>query len=131
MKIGILKKKDKRDTFETNIPGYSLGIKKGNYNFKQQRKEEAKNRERELENAILENTMTLHIKKEPLFKQNKDFNLYEENKRENLKELVTRIKEKEDEGKDKRKDNLKLLEDLQKQKIKEIQEKQDKYQKKY
>ena len=125
------KKKDARDALETNIPGYSLGIKKGNYNFKQQRKEEAKNRERELENAILENTMTLHIKKEPLFKQNKDFNLYEENKRENLKELVTRIKEKEDEGKDKRKDNLKLLEDLQKQKIKEIQEKQDKYQKKY
>ena len=67
--------------------------------------------------------MTLHIKKEPLFKQNKDFNLYEENKRENLKELVTRIKEKEDEGKDKRKDNLKLLEDLQKQKIKEIDRK--------
>ena len=69
------KKKDTRDVLETNIPGYSLGIKKGNYNFKQQRKEEAKNRERELENAILENTMTLHIKKEPLFKQNKDFNL--------------------------------------------------------
>ena len=84
------KKKDARDAIETNIPGFSLGIKKGNYNFKQQRKEEVKNRERELENAILENTMTLHIKKEPLFKQNKDFSLYEENKKENLKELIIR-----------------------------------------
>ena len=125
------KKKDARDAIETNIPGFSLGIKKGNYNFKQQRKEEVKNRERELENAILENTMTLHIKKEPLFKQNKDFSLYEENKKENLKELIIRIKEKEEEGKEKRKDNLKLLEDLQKQKIKEIENKQEKYQKKY
>ena len=125
------KKKDVRDAIETNIPGFSLGIKKGNYNFKQQRKEEVKNRERELENAILENTMTLHIKKEPLFKQNKDFSLYEENKKENLKELIIRIKEKEEEGKEKRKDNLKLLEDLQKQKIKEIEDKEEKYQKKY
>ena len=75
--------------------------------------------------------MTLHIKKEPLFKQNKDFSLYEENKKENLKELIIRIKEKEEEGKEKRKDNLKLLEDLQKQKIKEIENKQEKYQKKY
>ena len=40
--------------------------------------------------------MTLHIKKEPLFKQNKDFSLYEENKKENLKELIIRIKEKEE-----------------------------------
>ena len=124
-------KKEIKEALETNIPGFSLGIKKGNYNFKQKRKEESKNREKELEDAILENTMTLHIKKEPILKQIKDFSIYDENKKENLKELINRIKEKEDEGKDKIKDNLKLIENLHQQKIKEIQEKQEKYQKKY
>ncbi len=124
-------KKEIKEALETNIPGYSLGIKKGNNNFKQKRKEEAKNREKELEDAFLENTMTLHIKKEPILKQIKDFSIYNENKKENLKELISRIKEKEEEGKDKIKDNLKLIKDLQNQKIKEIQEKQEKYQKKY
>ena len=123
--------KEIKDALETNIPGFSLGIKKGNYNFKQQRKEEAKNREKELEDAFLENTMTLHIKKDPVFKIQKDFNLYDENKKENLREIANRIKEKENEGKDKIKENLKQMEELQKQKIKEIQDKQDKYQKKY
>ena len=123
--------KEIKDALETNIPGYSLGIKKGNYNFKQQRKEEAKNREKELEDAFLENTMTLHIKKDPVFKIQKDFNIYDENKKENLREIANRIKEKENEGKDKIKENLKQMEELQRQKIKEIQEKQDKYQKKY
>ena len=124
-------KKEIKEALETNIPGFSLGIKKGNYNFKQKRKEESKNREKELEDAILENTMTLHIKKEPILKQIKDFSIYDEDKKENLKELINRIKEKEDEGKDKIKDNLKLIENLHQQKIKEIQEKQEKYQKKY
>ena len=124
-------KKEIKEALETNIPGFSLGIKKGNNNFKQKRKEEAKNREKELEDAFLENTMTLHIKKEPILKEIKDFSIYDENKKENLKELISRIKEKEEEGKDKIKDNLQLIKDLQNQKIKEIQEKQEKYQKKY
>ena len=124
-------KKEIKEALETNIPGFSLGIKKGNNNFKQKRKEEAKNREKELEDAFLENTMTLHIKKEPILKEIKDFSIYDENKKENLKELISRIKEKEEEGKDKIKDNIKLIKDLQNQKIKEIQEKQEKYQKKY
>jgi hypothetical protein len=34
--------------------------------------------------------MTLHIKKEPILKQIKDFSIYNENKKENLKELIIR-----------------------------------------
>ena len=56
--------KEIKDALETNIPCYSLGIKIENYNFKQQRIEEFKNREKELEDTFLENTLTHHIKKD-------------------------------------------------------------------
>ena len=61
--------------------------------------------------------MTLHIKRPPRFKQQKDFSQYEENKKENLRALADRVKEKEDEGERKRKEILKQQEEERNKKI--------------
>ena len=58
-------KKEIKEALETNVPGYSLGIRQGHYNFKKERKEKFKQQEKELESAFVENNMTLHIKRPP------------------------------------------------------------------
>ena len=123
-------KKEIKEALETNVPGYSLGIRQGHYNFKKERKEKFKQQEKELESAFIENNMTLHIKRPPRFKQQKDFSQYEENKKENLRALADRVKEKEDEGERKRKEILKQQEEERNKKIQELKEKQERIDKK-
>ena len=119
-------KKEIKDALETNVPGYSLGIRKGHYNFKKERKEKFKQQTQELENALCENNMTLHIKKPPRFKEQKDFTQYDQNKKENLRALADRVKDKEDEGERKRKEILQKQEEERNKKIQEIKERQEK-----
>ena len=133
-------KKEIKDALETNIPGYSLGIKTaGNFHLREKRKLESQNRNMELFNALTDannfdnnnNLMTLHIKKPPKIKNKNDFDIYAENKKENLKELAEIVKEKEDDGFKRRNKILKENENKNKKRLQKIRDKQNKYQKIY
>lgn len=124
------KKNEMMDMLDSNIPGYSLGTKQGHYDFKKERKLKSQLQAKELEDAIVDNKMTLHIKKPPRFKEQKDFSLYEENRKLNLQEIADKVKRKEDEGLLKRKEILQKQENERQRKIDEInlkQQKRDKY----
>ena len=122
-----MNKKYFKNNIEPDFKGFSLGIKPGHYNLKENRKQSAKIRARELEKILLEDANQLHIKNPPKFKENN----YDLNKKENLNELVNIIKERENEGKKRKIINEKKNEELQKKRINSILEKQNKYQKKF
>ena len=122
-----INKKYYKNNLEPESKGFSLGIKQGNYNLKENRKQSAKIRAKELEKILLEDANQLHIKKPPKFKENN----YDLNKKENLNELVNIIRERENEGKKRKIKNEKKNKELFKQKINSILEKQNKYQKKF
>lgn len=122
-----INKKYYKNNIDTESKGFSLGIKQGNYHLKENRKQSAKIRARELEKILLEDANQLHIKNPPKFKENN----YDLNKKENLNELVNIIKERENEGKKRKIKNEKKNQELHKQKINSILEKQNKYQKKF
>ncbi|MCQ2820786.1 MAG: hypothetical protein MJ252_26300 [archaeon] len=112
------------EVLQTNKPGYTLGIKKGNYDFKSQRKKEYKSRAEELEKALIEDQLTLHRRKPP---QLRDLDRYTKNKNENLQERKREAKEEENKINDKIKENRKKLEEEKEKKINEIKERREKY----
>ena len=123
------KNKEIREALQTNIPGYSLGIRGGKYGFKKERKRRFQEREQELKSAFEQHYVGLNSKKEEeKEKRNID---YIENKKEIMKEIVDKIQENENKHLKDREKNKQLQEEMLKDKIDKIKSKQDKYQKIY
>lgn len=118
-----------REALQTNIPGYSLGIKSGKLGFKKERKQKFQEREHELKSALQQNYVGLTIRKEgDMEKRNID---YIENKKEILKDLISKVHENEYKHLKDREKNKQKQNSLIKDKIEKIKTKQDKYQKIY
>ena len=123
------KNKEIREALQTNIPGYSLGIRGGKYGFKKERKRRFQEREEELKSAFEQHYVGLNVRKE--FEREKRNIDYIENKKEIMKEIVDKIQENENKHLKEREKNKQVQEDLLKDKIEKIKTKQDKYQKIY
>ena len=122
--------KEIREALQTNVPGYSLGIRGGKYHFRRDRKRKFQEREEELKSAFQAHYETNLLEKKVINKYKKDID-YEENKKERMKEIVDRIQENENKHlKDREKHKLEK-ENILKQKVEKIKSKQDKYQKIY
>ena len=119
--------KEIREALQTNIPGYSLGIRGGRYGFKNERKKKFQERELELKSAF--ETHYAGIKKERE-KEKKNID-YIENKKEIMKEIVEKIQENENKYLKDREKNKQKQEEMLKDKIEKVKNKQDKYQKIY
>ena len=125
------KNKEIREALQTNIPGYSLGIRRGKYGFVKERKKRFEEREMELKSAFAAQDLNLHVKKDPSFKSKKIFEQYYDNKKEYMKDLTDDIIKKENKYLTQRLENIKQQEELREEKVKKIKEKQEKYQKKF
>ena len=123
------KNKEIREALQTNIPGYSLGIRGGKYGFKKERKRRFQEREEELKSAFEMHYVGLNVKKE--FEKEKRNIDYIENKKEIMKEIVDKIQENENKHLKEREINKQKEEDKLKDKIEKIKKRQDKYQKIY
>ena len=122
--------KEIREALQTNVPGYSLGIRGGKYNFRRDRKKKFQERDEELKSAFQAHYETSLLEKKALNKYKKDID-YEENKKERMREIVDRIQDNENRHlKDRNKHKLEK-ENLLKEKIEKIKSKQEKYQKIY
>mgnify|MGYP002626838342 FL=1 len=123
--------KEIREALQTNVPGYSLGIRGGKYDFRKERKMKFKEREEELKSAFQAHyARNLLDKKETSSNYRKDID-YKENKKEMMKQIVERIQDNENRHLKDRKKNIQDKENMLKEKIEKIKEKQDKYQKLY
>ena len=123
--------KEIREALQTNVPGYSLGIREGKYDFRKERKLKFKEREEELKSAFQAHyARNLLDKKEKNNNYRKDID-YKENKKEIMKQIVERIQDNENRHLKDREKNILEKENILKEKIEKIKEKQDKYQKLY
>ena len=123
--------KEIREALQTNVPGYSLGIRGGKYDFRKERKMKFKEREEELKSAFQAHyARNLLDKKDTSSNYRKDID-YKENKKEMMKQIVERIQDNENRHLKDRKKNIQDKENMLKEKIEKIKEKQDKYQKLY
>ena len=123
------KNKEIREALQTNIPGYSLGIRGGKLGFKKERKKKYQEREEELKSAFQDQSAGLHVRRE-LDREKRNID-YIENKKEIMKEIVDRIQENENKHLKEREKNKKMNQEKLQDKIEKIKTKQDKYQKKY
>ena len=123
--------KEIREALQTNIPGYSLGIRGGKYDFRKERKMKFKEREEELKSAFQAHyARNLLDRKESNTNYKKNID-YGENKKEIMKQIVERIQDNENRHLQDRKKNLLDKENMLKEKIEKIKTKQEKYQKLY
>ena len=122
--------KEIREALQTNVPGFSLGIRGGKYNFRQDRKKRFQEREEELKSAFQAHYETNLLEKKEKNKNKRDID-YNENKKEMMKQIVDRIQENENRHLKEREKNIQERENLLKEKIDKIKSKQDKYQKIY
>lgn len=120
-------KKDANEALQGNKKGYSLGIKKGNYNFKSQRKQAFQKKAEELFPAFDEDDLTLHIKRPPTFK---DPEQYMRNKQKLLEGNKFERKTKDEENKKKIEENRQKKEEEREAKMKSIVEKRKELDKK-
>ena len=121
------KNKEIREALQTNIPGYSLGIRGGKLGFKKERKKMFQEREEELKSAFQDQFVGLQVRRD-FDKKNID---YIENKKEVMKEIVDKVQENENKHLKERQKNKQVQEELLKNKIEKIKTKQEKYQKIY
>ena len=122
--------KEIRDALQTNVPGYSLGIRGGKYNFRKDRKRKFQEREQELKSAFQAHYETNLLEKKTINKYKKNID-YMENKKEMMKQIVDRIQSNEKKRLKDREKNILIKEDIIKKKIEKIKTKQEKYQKIY
>ena len=122
--------KEIREALQTNVPGYSLGIRGGKYDFRKERKQRFQEREEELKSAFQAHYATNLLEKKEAKKFKKDID-YNENKKEILKQIMERIQDNENRHLKDREKNLLKKENMLKEKIEKIKTKQDKYQKIY
>ena len=122
--------KEIREALQTNVPGYSLGIRGGKYDFRKERKQRFQEREEELKSAFQAHYATNLLEKKESKKFKKDID-YNENKKEILKQIMERIQDNENRHLKDREKNLLKKENMLKEKIEKIKTKQDKYQKIY
>jgi len=115
---------------QTNIPGYSLGIRGGKFDFRKERKDKFKEREEELKSAFQEHYARSLLDRKEVSNNKKDFD-YRERKKEILKQIVEKIQDNENRHLQDRKKNIQDKENLLKEKIDKIKSKQDKYQRIY
>lgn len=122
--------KEIREALQTNIPGYSLGIRGGKFDFRKERKDKFKEREEELKSAFQEHYARSLLDRKEVSNNKKDFD-YRERKKEILKQIVEKIQDNENRHLQDRKKNIQDKENLLKEKIDKIKSKQDKYQRIY
>ena len=122
--------KEIREALQTNIPGYSLGIRGGKFDFRKERKDKFKVREEELKSAFQEHYARSLLDRKEVSNNKKDFD-YRERKKEILKQIVEKIQDNENKHLQDRKKNIQDKENLLKEKIDKIKSKQDKYQRIY
>ena len=122
--------KEIREALQTNIPGYSLGIRGGKFDFRKERKDKFKEREEELKSAFQEHYARSLLDRKEVSNNKKDFD-YREKKKEILKQIVEKIQDNENRHLQDRKKNIQDKENLLKEKIDKIKSKQDKYQRIY
>ena len=122
--------KEIREALQTNIPGYSLGIRGGKFDFRKERKDKFKEREEELKSAFQEHYARSLLDRKEVSNNKKDFD-YRERKKEILKQIVEKIQDNENKHLQDRKKNIQDKENLLKEKIDKIKSKQDKYQRIY
>ena len=122
--------KEIREALQTNVPGYSLGIRGGKYDFRKERKLKFKEREEELKSAFQAHYARNLLDKKEKNNDRKDID-YKENKKEIMKQIVERIQDNENRHLKDREKNILEKENILKEKIEKIKEKQDKYQKLY
>lgn len=127
----IKNKNDINDTLESNVPGYSLGIRPASVNYKRERKEKFKEQTKGLNDALLKYNVKLHIKQEPKIKNTNDFQKYENNRKNHYQSNANELGQLEEKRKEQRKRNLENNEKEKEEKIKEIEERTTKYNKKY
>ena len=121
--------KEIREALQMNVPGYSLGIKGGKYDFRKERKKKFQERDEELKSAFQGHYTSLNERRTMSSKyKNID---YIENKKEIMKQIVERIQENENRHVKDREKNIEMRENLMKEKIDKIKSKQEKYQKIY
>ena len=122
--------KEIREALQTNMPGYSLGIRGGKFDFRKERKDKFKEREEELKSAFQEHYARSLLDRKEVSNNKKDFD-YRERKKEILKQIVEKIQDNENRHLQYRKKNIQDKENLLKEKIDKIKSKQDKYQRIY
>ena len=122
--------KEIREALQTNIPGYSLGIRGGKFDFRKERKDKFKEREEELKSAFQEHYARSLLDRKEVSNNKKDFD-YRGRKKEILKQIVEKIQDNENRHLQDRKKNIQDKENLLKEKIDKIKSKQDKYQRIY
>ena len=122
--------KEIREALQTNMPGYSLGIRGGKFDFRKERKDKFKEREEELKSAFQEHYARSLLDRKEVSNNKKDFD-YRERKKEILKQIVEKIQDNENRHLQDRKKNIQDKENLLKEKIDKIKSKQDKYQRIY
>ena len=122
--------KEIREALQTNIPGYSLGIRGGKFDFRKERKDKFKVREEELKSAFQEHYARSLLDRKEVSNNKKDFD-YRERKKEILKQIVEKMQDNENRHLQDRKKNIQDKENLLKEKIDKIKSKQDKYQRIY
>jgi hypothetical protein len=122
--------KEIREALQTNMPGYSLGIRGGKFDFRKERKDKFKEREEELKSAFQEHYARSLLDRKEVSNNKKDFD-YRGRKKEILKQIVEKIQDNENRHLQDRKKNIQDKENLLKEKIDKIKSKQDKYQRIY
>ena len=122
--------KEIREALQTNIPGYSLGIRGGKFDFRKERKDKFKVREEELKSAFQEHYARSLLDRKEVSNNKKDFD-YRGRKKEILKQIVEKMQDNENRHLQDRKKNIQDKENLLKEKIDKIKSKQDKYQRIY
>ena len=122
--------KEIREALQTNMPGYSLGIRGGKFDFRKERKDKFKEREEELKSAFQEHYARSLLDRKEVSNNKKDFD-YRERKKEILKQIVEKMQDNENRHLQDRKKNIQDKENLLKEKIDKIKSKQDKYQRIY
>ena len=122
--------KEIREALQTNMPGYSLGIRGGKFDFRKERKDKFKEREEELKSAFQEHYARSLLDRKEVSNNKKDFD-YKGRKKEILKQIVEKMQDNENRHLQARKKNIQDKENLLKEKIDKIKSKQDKYQRIY
>ena len=117
--------KEIREALQTNIPGYSLGIRGGKFDFRKERKDKFKEREEELKSAFQEHYARSLLDRKEVSNNKKDFD-YRGRKKEILKQIVEKMQDNENRHLQDRKKNIQDKENLLKEKIDKIKSKQDK-----
>ena len=122
--------KEIREALQTNMPGYSLGIRGGKFDFRKERKDKFKEREEELKSAFQEHYARSLLDRKEVSNNKKDFD-NREKKKKILKQIVKKMQDNENRHLQDRKKNIQDKENLLKEKIDKIKSKQDKYQRIY